>query len=248
MIKLMKSTFYNDKETKEKLAEFIKKSESLSMGKKCQEFERAFSIYQGRKYAVLFNSGSSANLALIQSLINLGRLKKDDPIGFSALTWSTNVSPLIQLGLNPIPLDVSIKTLNVDSPTLLEAVRERSIKALFLTNLLGFCSDIDRIQQICNENGIILLEDNCESLGSTFNNQKLGNFSLASTFSSFVGHHLSTIEGGIVCTDEKEIYDMLIMVRAHGWSRNLEKEKQDELKRIHNIDEFFNLYTFYTLG
>ena len=248
MIKLMKSTFYKEEEIKKELCEFIKNSDKLSMGQKCREFEDSFSKYQGRKYTVLFNSGSSANLAVIQALINLKLLNKGDKVGFSALTWSTNVSPLIQLGLDPVPIDVSTKNLNVNSENLLEVIRTTPIKALFLTNALGFCGDIDKIKQICEENNIILLEDNCESLGSEFNHVKLGNFGLASTFSSFVGHHISTIEGGMVCTDEKEIYDMLLMVRAHGWDRNLDSEKAEELASKYNIDEFFKRYTFYTLG
>lgn len=245
MIKLMKSTFYNEDKIKKELCDFIMNSEQLSMGMKCKEFEEAFAKYQGRKYAVLFNSGSSANLAIIQSLINLGRLRKGDKVGFSALTWATNVMPIIQLGLEPIPIDVSLKNLNVNSDNLLEVLSKTKLKAFFITNALGFSGDLDNIKRICESEGIILLEDNCESLGSELNNIKLGNFSLASTFSSFVGHHISTIEGGLVCTDDKEVSDMLILVRAHGWDRNLDNDKRKELIAKHGTGEFFARYTFY---
>lgn len=246
MIRLIKNTFYNELEMKKGLCDFITNSDRLSMGVKCKEFEEKFSSYQGRKYSVLYNSGSSANLALIQSLLNLGRLKKGDNIGFSALTWSTNVMPLIQLGLNPIPIDISLKNLNVNSENLLES--EHELKALFITNLLGYCGDIGRIKEICKEKGIIFLEDNCESLGSEFNEIKLGNFGLASTFSFFVGHHLSTIEGGMVCTNDEDLYKMLLVVRSHGWDRNLDQKTKLGLRKKHNINDFYDLYAFYYLG
>lgn len=248
MIKLMKSTLYNELETKKKLCNFIMKGYRLSMGEKCLEFEKEFSRYQGRKYSVFYNSGSSANLALIQSLTNLGLIKKNDNIGFSALTWATNVMPLLQLNLKATPIDVSLENLNVCSGNLLNVLRKTNLKVLFITNLLGFCGDLDKIAKICKERGIILLEDNCESLGSELNNIKLGNYSLASTFSFYVGHHLSTIEGGMVCTDDKELYEMLLMVRAHGWSRDLSPEKQNKLKSDNYIIDFYDIYTFYVPG
>lgn len=248
MIRLMKSTFYKEEEIKEKLCDFIKKSEKLSMGEKCKEFEESFSQYQGRKYSVLFNSGSSANLALIQALLNLRKLSKGDVIGFSSLTWSTNVTPLIQLGLDPLPIDVSLRHLNISSETLLQTLEKKPFKALFLTHLLGFCGDINKIKEICANKNIILLEDNCESLGSELQGKKLGNFGLASTFSSFVGHHISTIEGGMVCTDDKKLYEMLLMVRGHGWNRDLDTSRQEELRKKYNIDRFFDRYTFYVLA
>lgn len=246
MIKLMNKTFYNESEEKEKLCEFIKNADILSMGSKCKQFEEEFSKLQGRKYSVFVNSGSSANLILIQSLLNRGLLKKGDNVGFSALTWSTNVMPLFQLGLNPIPIDVSLENLNVNSKNLLEM--GEPIKALFITNLLGFCGDLDKIKEICEEKGIILIEDNCESLGSEFDGKKLGNFGLASSFSFFVGHHLSTIEGGMVCTCDEELYKTLLTTRAHGWDRNLEDVSKEELKQKHNISDFHARYSFYSIG
>ncbi len=198
----------------------------------------------------MFNSGSSANLALIQSLMNLGRLKKGDTVGFSALTWPTNVMPLIQLGLKPVPIDVEINTLNISSHTVEPALTDNpGLKVLFVTNVLGLCGDLDRIAEQCAERGIILLEDNCESLGTVYQGKKLGNWSLASTFSFFVGHHMSTIEGGAVCTDDPALDRMLRLVRAHGWDRNLSDEAKSRIRQEHNIENsFFANFTFYTLG
>jgi CDP-6-deoxy-D-xylo-4-hexulose-3-dehydrase len=249
MIRLIKSTFYKEAETKKKLTSFIKKASWLSFGKECEKFEKSFSKYQGRKFSVMVNNGSSANLALVQALINIGKLKIGDRVGFSSVTWSTNAMPLIQLGLRPIAVDVELATLNVSGQKLLNVIKNYHIKALFLTNLLGFCDDIDNIARICKENHILLLEDNCESLGSVYKGKKLGNFSFASTFSFYVGHHMSTIEGGAVCTDNKDLNAMLKIVRAHGWDRNLELKQQKSLRKKFKINStFYSRYTFYDLG
>jgi CDP-4-dehydro-6-deoxyglucose reductase, E1 len=138
MIKLIKSTFINEKDTKKKLCAFITKAKQLSIGDECRKFEHNFAAYQGRKYCIFLNSGSSANLAIIQALLNLGWIKKSDAVGFSALTWSTNVMPLIELGLKPIPIDCELDTLNISPRTLLEAIKKKSIKMLFLTNCWDF--------------------------------------------------------------------------------------------------------------
>jgi len=249
MIKLIKSTFHNEADTKQRLVDFISKAEILSFGPECQKFEKSFSKWQGRKYTTFVNSGSSANLAVIQALLNLGRIKRGDKVAFSALTWSTNAMPLIQLGLEVIPVDVEIDTLNVSSAMLKETLAKHDIKMVFITNLLGFCDDIDEIQKLCEEKNIILAEDNCESLGTVYKGKKLGNFGVASTFSFYVGHHMSTIEGGAICTDDEELSNMLSLVRAHGWDRNLGEQHQKDIRDKHNVNSsFYSRYTFYDLG
>ena len=249
VIKLIKSTFYHEAETKEKLAAFIKGAEIMSFGPECHKFEEKFAKWQGRKHCVFLNSGSSANLAIIQALLNLGKIKKGDKVGVSTLTWSTNVMPLIELGLQVIPIDAELDTLNVSSNQLKKTLRRHEIKMLFLTNLLGFCDDIDKIREVCDEEKIVLIEDNCESLGTVYKGKKLGNFGLASTFSFYVGHHMSTIEGGAVCTDNEAIANMLRLVRAHGWDRNLAEKHQQKIRDKHKVNStFYSRYTFYDLG
>lgn len=249
MIKLIKSTFYNEQSTNKKLCAFINKAKQLSIGPECQKFEENFARYQKRKYCVFFNSGSSANLAIVQALLNLGRIKTDDYSAFSALTWATNPMPMIQLGLKTAPVDVEINTLNASSQNLLKVANQYPLKLFFITNLLGFCDDIDEIKKICKKKDIILIEDNCESLGSVYKKIKLGNYGLASTFSFFVGHHMSTIEGGAVCTDDKELAIMLKLVRAHGWDRNLDIKNQKVLRKRYKVEStFYSKYTFYDLG
>jgi CDP-4-dehydro-6-deoxyglucose reductase, E1 len=248
MVKLIKSTFFEEEKTKRALADFIVQAKQLSFGPQCEKFENDLAAWQGRRHCVFVNSGSSANLALVQALMNTGKLKKGDRVGFSGLTWSTNVMPLIQLGLVPVPIDVELDTLNVSSKKLAERLAKFPLKGLFLTNLLGFCDDIDAIKKMCDEKGIVLFEDNCESFGTVYQGKKLGNFGLASTFSFFVGHHLSTVEGGAVCTDDAEFANALRMVRAHGWDRNLKADDQNRLRAAHGADAFYGKYTFYDLG
>lgn len=249
MIKLIKSTFYKEEETKKKLIKFIANADQLSIGDQCLQFEKSFAKYQERKHCILVSSGSAANLALIQALLNLGKIKVGDYVGFSALTWSTNVMPLIQLGLKAVPVDVELDTLNVSDKTLLTAIKRYPLKLLFLTNLLGFCDSIDKIKEICETKKILFIEDNCESLGTVYKGKKLGNFGIASTFSFYVGHHMSTIEGGAICTDSYTLETMLQIVRAHGWDRNLTKKKQLYFRTKFNVNStFYSRYTFYDLG
>jgi CDP-4-dehydro-6-deoxyglucose reductase, E1 len=217
------------------------------MNNECKNFEENFSKKQGRKYSVFVSTGSCANLLIFQVLLNTGKLKKGDKCFVSGLTWPTNVMPLIQLGLVPILLDVEKDTFNVSSRILKENYSS-DIKAFFLTNALGFCSDLDEIKSFCDEKKILLLEDNCEALGSEYKNKKLGNFGIASTFSFFVGHHLSTIEGGMICTDSLELYENLKLARAHGWTRNNSQSFRESMKEKNNVDSFYDIYSFYDLS
>lgn len=249
MIPLMKNAFINERETKEALSKFILQADRLSMDSKCFEFEREFALKQGRKHAVLFNSGGSANLAVLQALKNLGQLKDHDNVGFSALTWSTNVMPIIQLNMVPVAVDCARETLNVMSHHLEKRLKEVKLRAMFLTNVLGFLGDLDKIRETCMRSNIILIEDNCESLGTETSYGKAGNFGVASTFSFFVAHHMSTIEGGMVCTDDDSVSEMLRLVRANGWDRNLTALQQNKWRRKFDVkNEFDAKYTFYDLG
>ena len=248
-VPLVQTTFLDEEETLRSLSRFVSKASVLSMGQNCFRFEEAFARFQDRRYAVLFNSGASANLALLQALKNKGDLQNNDKVGFSAVTWSTNPMPIIQLGMEPIAIDCDRNTLNTSSRDIRECLDETSLKALFITNALGFCSDLDQIADICKKKNIILIEDNCESLGSELNGRKLGNFGLASSFSFYVSHHISTIEGGMVCTDDAELAMMLKLVRANGWDRNLSESEKQELREFFSIEsELDAKYTFYDLG
>ena len=249
MIPLMKNAFLNEYETKKALAEFILKTNKFSMGEKCIEFENKFANFHKRKHAVLFNSGGSSNLAMLQTFKNLGRLKDDAKIGFSALTWSTNVMPIIQLGMVPVALDCDPEYINVMSYNLEKYLENNDLDAFFVTNVLGFSGDLHKIKNLCAEKNIILFEDNCESLGSELEGTLTGNFGEMASSSFFVAHHMSTIEGGMVVTDDDELANMLRIVRANGWDRNLKAADQFKLRKDNGItSEFIAKYTFYDLG
>lgn len=257
-IPLVKYTFSHEDETRELLACFIRRGEQLSMGPWCARFEDEFAKWQDRRYAVLFNSGSSANLALLQALLNLERLTPHFRAAVSALTWATNVMPIMQLGGTPIPVDVTPRALNVVYSSL-ERVLEDGVvlhtdspaeypEVFFATNVLGLTGDMRAIRGLCARKSVLLLEDNCESLGTIVQDERAGNFGFASTFSFFVSHQLSTIEGGMVCTDDVHLTDMLKMVRAHGWDRNLRPEKQHTLRDRWSRDDWFAKFLFYNLA
>lgn len=248
-IKLQQSTFLNESATKLELCDFLMKSSILSMSVECAKFERNFAQWHKKSFANMVNSGSSANLVLIQALLNLGRIKLGDKIAVSALTWATNIMPLIQLGLSPRLVDCELQTLNVSRQKLEDALKQDpDIKAFLITNTLGFCDDLDEVASLCHDKNILLLEDNCESLGSIYKGRLLGNYGVASTFSFFVGHHLSTIEGGMVLTDDEELSNQITMCRAHGWDRNLATKQQAKLRETYSVDDFYAKYTFYDLG
>jgi CDP-6-deoxy-D-xylo-4-hexulose-3-dehydrase len=185
----------------------------------------------------------------MQSLKNLGRIKPEDKVAFSALTWSTNVMPIIQMGFVPVPVDCEIRTLNVSSKTLKKRLSDPRIKALFITNALGLAGDLNKIAEICAEKKIILIEDNCEALGTKLPTGKTGTFGIASSFSFFVAHHMSTIEGGMLCTNDDELAEMMKIVRANGWDRNLTPRQQEKWRKTYNVNnEYESKYVFYDLA
>ena len=149
------STFLKEKTTKKALVKFIENTDKFSMGKWCVKFEESFAELQGRKYCILFNSGSSANLALIQALRNLGRINKGDFVGFSALTWSTNVMPILQLDFKAIPVDCRKETLNIDVDHAIKYLEAYNCKIFFVTNVLGLATDLERLKKLCEKKNML---------------------------------------------------------------------------------------------
>ncbi|EEG10441.1 DegT/DnrJ/EryC1/StrS family aminotransferase [Pseudogulbenkiania ferrooxidans] len=196
----------------------------FSMGKEVAQFEKEFAAWSGSRFAVMVNSGSSANLAMIGALIfrKQGALKQGDEVIVPAVSWSTTYYPLQQYGLKLKFVDIDRNTLNMDLSQLEAAISEKT-RAILAVNLLGNPNDFAKIRQIVGSHDIILLEDNCESMGAMFDGKQAGTFGLMGTFSSFFSHHISTMEGGLVVTDDEELYHILLCLRAHGWTRNLPK-------------------------
>jgi CDP-6-deoxy-D-xylo-4-hexulose-3-dehydrase len=245
MIALQSQPFVAPDEMRRRLVEFVGSADRFTCGPNVAEFERLFAAWQGRKHAVCVNSGSSANLALIQAELNLSRLKPGDTVAYSALTWATNVMPLLQLGLDPVAVDIDLRTLNVGPVQLARVYDEKPFRALFLTHALGFCGDVRGVADWCADHNVLLLEDACEALGSEASYRKLGSWGEAATFSFFVGHHLSTIEGGMVATDDLALAEVLRMVRSHGWSRELPDERRAALDELGQIPAWRSAYTFW---
>lgn len=209
----------------------------FTMGEKVKQFEQDFANYIGSQYCVMVNSGSSANLLMVAALFYTKnpkfKLQRGDEVIVPAVSWSTTYYPLYQYGLKIKFVDIDLNTLNYDLNQLEQAVTDKT-KAIMAVNLLGNPNDFDRINQIIGDRNIVLIEDNCESLGATYQNKFAGTFGIMSTFSTFFSHHISTMEGGMIVTDDEEIYQILVSLRAHGWTRNLPKhnlvcgEKSDD--------------------
>ena len=199
----------------------------FTMGAKVQQFERDFAAYTGSRHCVMVNSGSSANLLMVAALCytknDALRLKRGDEVIVPAVSWSTTYYPLHQYGLKLKFVDIDLHALNYDLAQLEQAIGPRT-RAIMAVNLLGNPNDFARIQALTEGRGIVLMEDNCESMGATFQGRHAGTFGVMGTYSSFFSHHISTMEGGLVVTDDEELYHVMLSLRAHGWTRNLPKE------------------------
>jgi len=227
-----------------KLTEWLSTNPRLTKGELTLTFEKMWSDWLGRKYSVFVNSGSSANLAMLYSLLLSGKLKNKKII-VPSVSWATTVTPAIQLGFEPILCECDKETLGLDIKHLEELILEHDPSSIILVHVLAFPCKMDEILLLCEKNNIILVEDSCESIGSTYNNIKTGNFGLMSSFSFYYGHHISTIEGGMVCTDDDELYNLLLSIRSHGWDRDLDQEVQKKLRTDNNVSDFRSLFTFY---
>jgi CDP-6-deoxy-D-xylo-4-hexulose-3-dehydrase len=244
-IKLVNDTIDNNDINS--LISWLKTNPRLTKGIKTIEFENMWSNWLDVKYSVFVNSGSSANLAIFYALKLSNRLK-NDKIVFPCLSWVTTVSPAIQLGFTPILCETDKKTLGIDTKEFENICQNENPAAVMIVHALGFPNDMNEIIRICNKYNVILLEDSCESVGSLYNKKKTGTFGLASSFSTYYGHHFSTIEGGFICTNDYELYNILKSIRSHGWSRDLDEVSRKDLQLKYGVDDFRNLYTFYYPG
>lgn len=231
----------------DKLINWLEKYPRLTKGPVTIEFEKKWSEWLGCKYSVFVNSGSSANLMMLYCLKILNKLK-NNKICVPSLCWATDLAPVLQFDMLPLLIDCNLENLSVDLNHLEETFIKESPSVLLLVSILGLSPDMDKIVELCNKYDVILLEDNCESQGTKYKGKKLGNFGLMSSFSTYFGHTMSTIEGGVITTNDEDIYHTLLQLRSHGWDRDLPIEKQKELRSTWNIDEFSAMYTFYIPG
>ena len=247
MINLVSDTI--DKSDIAKLVEWLSQDTipRLTKGELTIELERKWAKKIGTKYSVFVNSGSSAILLSLAVLKEFGFLKNNRLVA-PALSWSTDVSSPMLLNFETRLCDCNLVDLSCDLTHLETIFKEFEPSVFILVTPLGLVPDIQRIVHLCEEYGVLLVEDNCESMGSKYQGKYLGSFGIASLFSTYFGHHLSTIEGGFINTDNEEFYHGLLMMRSHGWDRDLPTSKQQELRKQANVTDFEALYTFYVPG
>lgn len=247
MIKLVSDTI--DKNDITNLVNWLSQDEipRLTKGDITIEFEKKWSNKIGVEHTTYVNSGSSAILLALSALKESGKLKNNKII-VPALSWLTDVSSPIQLGMDVILCDCNLYDLSIDINHLKQLIKEEDPSSLILVSVLGLVPNMSEIVSICEDNNIVLIEDVCESMGSKFEEKYLGTFGLVSLFSLYYGHHLSTIEGGLICTNDNELNDIIVSMRSHGWDRDWSKERQKEYRDKYKIDDFNSLYTFYYPG
>ncbi|MCA1554771.1 MAG: aminotransferase class I/II-fold pyridoxal phosphate-dependent enzyme, partial [Chloroflexi bacterium] len=212
----------------------------VTMSEKVCRFERQFAQYIGAKHAVMVNSGSSANLLALMVLANpltRNHLKRDDEVIVPALGWSTTVFPIHLAGAMPVFVDIDPHTLNIDAARVRAAITPRT-KALMIVHLVGNAAPLDDLLQIAREHNLFLVEDTCEGLGGEHRGKKLGTFGDLGTFSFYFSHHLNTIEGGMLVSDNDEFAELARVMRAHGWLRDV-KDKSPFLQTYPDFDPRF---------
>ena len=222
----------------------VLKSKQLTLSKETKNFEKRFTVKLKSNYSLMVNSGSSANLLALQCLINpyrKNRLMKGDEIIIPTLCWSTSLWPIVQSNLKPVFVDINPNTLNIDEQQLERKITHKT-KAILLVNVLGNSCDMNKIMKIKKKYNLILIEDNCESLGSKYKNKYLGTYGDFSSFSFYSSHQISSGEGGMICCKDKNDYNIIKSLRSHGWSRgtSFENEIYKKNKFLDKRFIFFN--------
>lgn len=246
MIKLVNDTINNN--DIDKLIEWLQTYPRLTKGQLTLDLEQKWSKWLGIKHSIFCNSGSSANLLMLWALVEARRISKNSKIVVPSAAWATDLAPVIQLGMTPILCDINLEDLSVDINHLEKIFQETKPDVLLLVSVLGLVPDMHKIVRLCKMYDVILLEDTCESMGSKYQDKKLGTYGLMSSFSTYFGHHISTIEGGFVSTDDEELYEILKSIRSHGWDRDASPEYSTELRNKWKTSDFDSLYTFYHSG
>ena len=227
------------------MIDFITNADRFTNGPKVKKFEKEWSSWLGCKYSIFVSSGSTANTLLMAAVKEKYNLKDGDRVVVPCMTWVTNVSPVIQLGLEPVFCDVDPHTFSFDVESLRKISKEFSnIKVVFVSHMFGIAADLDAYKEILPD--AIFLEDVCESHGTVYKGSKCGTLSEGSTFSFYFGHHMTTIEGGFVCTNDDELYNLMKMKRSHGMAREALPDKYEQYKK--EYPDIHPLFMFITDG
>ncbi len=246
MIRLAENTI--SQEELVSLSKWIPETPQLTKGPLVVEFEKKFANYIGTKHCVMVNSGSSANLLMAYALLE-GDYLKNKKVVVPAISWITTLSPFLQFGFDVILCDSNNKNLGLDTAKLEEIFIKEKPSLLILVHVLAHLNNMDEIHRLCEKYNVLVIEDACEALGTKhINGKKAGNLSLAGSFSFYYGHHISTIEGGAVTTNDTKLYNLMLSIRSHGWSRDVDQEYKESWKKEFTIDNVREYYTFYYPG
>ena len=217
--------------------------EKLTMGKYVNQYERIFAKKNKNKFAIMTNSGSSSNLLMFSALLYTKqkklKIKQGDEVIVPAVSWSTSYTPIYQLNLKMKFVDIDLDTINYDLEELKKSITKKT-RIILCVNVLGNPNNFSEIKKIIKNKNIILIEDSCEAMGAKFGKLNVGNFGIMSSFSSYFSHHISTIEGGVVTTDNKELYHIMLSLRAHGWTRDLPNKNLILRKSKNKFNEMYN--------
>jgi len=236
-----------DKKDVDRLIEWLKTYPRLTKGKVTLEFEAKWSRWLGTQHSVFCNSGSSANLLMYNALLLSGQLKNKKVI-VPSVGWVTSVSPAIQLGFEPIMCETDPETFGLDLDHLEELLKEHRPSTVLMVQVLGVPHDMDSLMALKEKYGFYLLEDACAAIGASYHGKKVGTFGDMASFSSYFGHQFSTIEGGLVSTNNRQFNDLLLMLRSHGWSKDLSPEAHEDLVKKYEVDDFHSPFVFYEPG
>lgn len=219
----------------------------LTQGELVFEFERQWARWLGVAHATYVNSGSSANLLMYYALQLSDRLRNNRVI-VPAVSWATTVAPVIQLGFTPFLCEADRNDFGLDLNALVDLLKRHEPAVVTIVHVLGVPNQMEELLKLRDRYEFVLLEDACAATGSRYDRQLVGTFGTMATFSFFYGHHLSTIEGGMVTTNDERLHDILLHIRSHGWARDLTSEKESQLAKDAGALEFNRPFTFYHPG
>ena len=231
----------------DRLIDWLKTYPRLTKGRVTVEFEEKWSRWIGSKYSLFCNSGSSANLLMYYALLLSGRLKNKKVV-VPSVGWVTSIAPAIQFGFEPLMCEADPDTFGLDLNHLESLLKKHAPSTVLMVQVLGVPHKMKAMLALKEKYGFILLEDACAAVGSSAYGKKLGTFGDMGSFSSYFGHQISTIEGGMVSTDDKTLQGLLLMLRSHGWSKDLDCEAHQNLVEQYQVDDFHTPFIFYEPG
>lgn len=229
------------------LIKWLKTDPQLTKGVLTLEFERLWAQWVGTKYAVFCNSGSSANLLMAYSAL-LSKNLRNKKVIVPSVGWVTTIAPFIQFGFEPIMCGADKDNFGLDLDDMERLLKKHNAATVVMVQVLGVPGVMEDIRRLQKKYEFLLLEDACAALGAEYDGEKVGSFGDMSSFSFYFGHQLSTIEGGMVNTDSKEFYDLLLMLRSHGWGKDLDSASRSRLMKKHRINGFHEPFTFFVPG